>query len=100
MARADYYADGQWNYICDLCGVKEKSNKAEKTWDNFYVCRKHKEVRNPQDFVRGVKDNQSVPWTRTNPADTFIGGFCTTQGRQAVAGLGVAGCLTPGLVSF
>lgn len=64
--QADYFAPGQWNFICDLCGAKRKSGAAQLTWDKHYVCPHHKEVRNPQDFVRGVSDDQSVPWTRSN----------------------------------
>lgn len=64
--QADYAAPGQWNFYCDLCGAKRKSGTAQRTWDGHYVCSHHKEVRNPQDFVRGVKDDQSVPWTRSN----------------------------------
>ncbi len=72
MGIADRYADGEWNFQCDLCGRKAKSSTAMKTWDNHYVCQHHKEVRNPQDFVAGVKDDQTVPWTRSTPADTFV----------------------------
>lgn len=72
MGTADFYADGEWNFFCDLCGRKEKSSKAMKTWDNFRVCHHHKEARNPQDFVRGVKDNQTVPWSRPEAPDTFV----------------------------
>lgn len=63
---ANHFAPGQWNFYCDICGAKGKSGDAQKTWDNHYVCSKHKEARNPQDFVRGVKDDQSVPWSRSN----------------------------------
>jgi hypothetical protein len=72
MGKADYYADGQWNFFCDLCGAKVKSSNGVKTWANSYVCRHHKEVRNPQDFLRGVKDDQSVAWSRPEAADTFV----------------------------
>jgi len=71
VADTTYYADGEWNFSCDLCGKKEKSSKAMRTWAGFYVCRHHKEVRNPQDFVRGVRDNQTVPWSRHAPPDQF-----------------------------
>lgn len=72
MGKSDYYAKGQWNFYCDLCGAKVKSSDALKTWNNLYVCRHHKEVRNPQDFVRGVKDSVAPPWTRSQPPDTFV----------------------------
>lgn len=72
MGRADYYAPGQWNFFCDLCGKKTKSSEGVKTWDNFWVCRYHKEARNPQDFVRGVEDDQSLPWERSEAPDQFV----------------------------
>lgn len=68
----NYYASGQWEFYCDLCGRKSKSSDARKTWDGFYVCSSHKEVRNPQDFLRGVKDDQHVPWSRPGGTDTFV----------------------------
>ncbi len=64
MADTTRFALGDWNFYCDLCGKKAKASTAMKTWDGFYVCQSHKEVRNQQDFVRGIKDDQSVPWTR------------------------------------
>lgn len=72
MSNADYYADGDWNFYCDLCGKKAKASNGVKTWDGFYVCAYHKEFRNPQDFVRGVRDDPTPPWTRPEPADVFL----------------------------
>ena len=66
MAGKTYFEAGSWNYFCDLCGKKGKSSDARKTWDGHRVCSHHNEVRNPQDFVRGVEDDQSVPWTRSD----------------------------------
>ena len=67
-----HFSPGEWNAICDLCGRKQKSNSLTKTWDNRYVCRSHKEVRNPQDFVRGVKESTGLPWSRPQTPDIFI----------------------------
>ena len=72
MGASDYFADGQWNFFCDLCGAKRKSGQGVRTWDNFYVCRHHKERRNPQDFVRGIKDDQTTPWNRVEGVDSFV----------------------------
>lgn len=94
MGSADYYAPGQWNFYCDLCGKKEKSSKGRKTWDGFYVCISHKEERNPQDFVRGVKDNQTVPWSRPEPPLDFVL-TCTLRGSNAIPGYAIPGCPTP-----
>jgi hypothetical protein len=96
--KADYYADGQWNFYCDLCGAKTKSGDGVRTWNNLYACRHHKEVRNPQDFLRGIRDNQSVPWTRPTSEGGDANPHCTTAGRNGVAGMGVAGCAVAGLV--
>lgn len=68
---------GDWNVICDQCGVKRKASQVTKRWDGLMVCKTEVrpgcfEHRHPQDFVRTVIDNQSVPFTRPEPADTFI----------------------------
>jgi hypothetical protein len=99
MGKADYYADGQWNFYCDLCGAKTKSGDAMKTWNGLYVCRHHKEVRNPQDYLRGVKDNQSTPWSRPEKVpETFVG-YCTLQGKNAVPGFAIPGCAIPAFIN-
>ena len=55
---------GQWNAVCDRCGFKFKSGDLRKEWTGNMVCRDCFEVRHPQDFVKGVPDNQNVAWTR------------------------------------
>lgn len=72
MPSKPYYVDGQWNFTCDLCGRTEKSGQAEKTWDGHYVCKRHKERRNPLDFQRAVPAEKSPPWTRPEPPDIFV----------------------------
>ncbi len=64
MPRLTYYAEGQWNMTCDQCGRGFKSSEILKRWDNAMVCSACWEPRQPQDFVRGVKDNPSVPIAR------------------------------------
>ena len=92
---ANFYSKGQWNFFCDLCGAKEKSGNGVKTWDNFYVCKWHKEVRNPQDFLKGVKDDQTVPWARPEATDHFLT-YCTMQSSSAIPKYAVPGCMIPG----
>lgn len=70
------YIPGEWNVICDRCGFKRKSSQVVKTWDNFIVCSPIIksgcfETRHPQDFVRAVKDDQTVPFVRREPAEVF-----------------------------
>jgi hypothetical protein len=66
-----YYASGSWNAICDTCGFEYKSHELKKTWNGLWVCSKDWEARNAQEFVRGVKDVQKVPWSRDESPDVF-----------------------------
>ncbi len=100
MPSKPYFLNGQWNFTCDLCGKIEKSSRSMKTWDSRYVCSRHKEVRNPQDFVRGVKDDQSIPWSRPIPPDQFVPVYCTLQGNNAVPDYAVPECAIPDYVNL
>ena len=77
MGDANYYSSGNWNFYCQLCGKKNKSQNSMKTWDGFRVCKHHKEVRNPQDFQVPIVDNQTVPWSvpdnsNSNPPGPYV----------------------------
>ena len=67
MGRADHVKHGDWNVICDRCGMKRKASECRTTWDNLFVCRTTCWMpRHPQDFVVGVPDDQTVPIARPN----------------------------------
>jgi len=70
--RADYLALGDWNVVCYQCGRKRKASYMRRHWQGYYVCPEHWEVRHPQDFVRGVADVQTPPWTQPMPPDEFV----------------------------
>lgn len=72
MGSSDYFADGQWDIICDRCGQKIKSSEAKKTYDGYYTCQRCWYPRHPQEFNQGVKDDQSVPFTRPGQASISI----------------------------
>jgi hypothetical protein len=72
FGRFDYFKGGDWNAYCDICGFKWKASYLKKRWDGFMCCPKDYEPRQSQDFVRGVPDNMSVPWSRPDQGDTFI----------------------------
>ena len=72
MSGRDYYKHGDWNAICQICGFKFKASELRMEWDNLRVCRECWSPRQPQDFVRGVADIQSPPWTLPNPPPTFV----------------------------
>lgn len=74
MGRADYYLPGGWNMLCQVCGFKYKNVDMKLRWDNVWCCPEDWEVRQPQDFVRGVSDPMMVPYTSPEPPvqfDTF-----------------------------
>jgi len=70
--RADYLALGDWNVVCYECGRKRKASYMKRHWQGYYVCPEHWEVRHPQDFVRGVADVQTPPWTQPMPPNEFV----------------------------
>jgi hypothetical protein len=73
MGRADYYREGDWNAVCYTCGRKRKASELVRHWQGFYACPEHKDnVRHPQDFVRGIPERQSPPWTQPEPPDVFV----------------------------
>ncbi len=72
MGKADYFDPGGHNAICDVCGFKFKAKQLRKRWDGVYVCSKDWEIRHPQDFIRGIKDDQHVPWTRPEATNSFL----------------------------
>ena len=93
--RADYWAGGDWNAVCFECGHKFKASELKRHWQGYWVCLAHWEPRHPQDFVKGVTDNQTPPWVQPEPADVFTGPACTLDGASAMLGLATPGCMIP-----
>lgn len=58
--------------ICSFSGFKVPVSELVKNWDGQMVWRKFSDVRNPQDFVRGVRDNQNLPVSQPESADVFL----------------------------
>lgn len=97
MGRADWWKSGDWKATCDVCGFWYHASELKLRWDGLMVCPPDFETRQSQDFVRGVPDHQTPPWTRPTPPPVFIQ-FCSLQGRSGIAGYGVAGCAVVDLV--
>lgn len=70
----DNWELGKWHVICDRCGFSRVNTEVTKEpWTNLMVCKDTCwEPRHPQEFIRPRADDQSVPFTRPEPADTFI----------------------------
>lgn len=93
MPNKSYLVHGQWNAICDVCGFKFKASELTKNWKNEMACTDCWEPRHPQDYIRVRKDNPSVPWTRPEGEDEFIGPACFLWQQSAYADLGTADCM-------
>lgn len=96
--RADYYESGGYNAVCYQCGRKRKAGMLMRHWEGYYVCPEHWEERQPQDFVRGVQDVQTPPWTQPD-SDAFVP-VCTPEGISATPGLAEPGCMIPGKMFY
>ncbi len=73
MGRADYFKKGDFNRICDRCGLKRKASETRKEWTGLIVCADECfETRHPQEFVRGKRDKQRVPMPRPEGANVFL----------------------------
>lgn len=74
MGRSDYYKPGDHNAICDICGFKFKMSELYETWDGYQACKINGcwNPRQPQDYVKGVQDDQSVDVSRPDPPNIFV----------------------------
>ena len=69
MRNKTEFVKGAHNVICDRTGFKVKSTEVRKEWNHSVVRREDYEARHPQDFVRGVRDDQSVSDPRPGATD-------------------------------
>lgn len=72
MANDKYYVPGTFYRICDRTGFKVRSFDTKKEWNNLIVREQSWEIRQPQDFVRGVKDDQTVQEARPRQVNVFV----------------------------
>lgn len=88
IGRSDYLSKDSYNCICDRCGFKVKSKHMKMQWNGLFCCdasiNNCWESRNPQDFVRGLPDQQSVypvrpdsnpTWPYPMVADVWVAGL-------------------------
>lgn len=94
MGRADYYKPGDWNAECSMCGHKFKAGELIRHWQGEMRCKKCWETRHPQDFVKSIPDNPTVPFVQKYADIDRL--FCTIEGRIAIPGLAIPGCAIPG----
>lgn len=56
--------------VDDWTGFKVDHDDLKLEWDGLRTV--DPDRRNPQDFVKGVKDNQNLPWARPEAPDVFL----------------------------
>lgn len=78
MGQADFLKLGDYNAQCFECGMKFKFSKLKRHWKGYYVCPEHWEERQPQDFVRGTTDDQTVPYAQPQPEPIWAPGAPST----------------------
>lgn len=83
------YVPGDFYRICDRTGFKVRASATSKEWTSAIVRSISSEPRHPQDFVRGVTDDQTVQDARPRQTDVFIGPLQTTVAVAAAAGANV-----------
>ena len=85
MGHADYYRSGTYNGICDRCGSKFKFSDLKLEWDGLYVCTANGcwEPRQPQDYVKGVRDDMSVPISRPQSPNVFLDTIILAENSNA-----------------
>lgn len=71
--RGVQYQPGDFWRIDDRSGFAVRAQNTAKEWTGLWVDQKLWEIRQPQDFVTGVKDDQSVPEARPQPPAIFGG---------------------------
>lgn len=94
---ADYQAPGDWNVRCSMCYAKRKASEMVKNWQGQYRCPTHNEPRHPQDFLKAIPDNPSVPYVQ-DPGQSFVTNFCDLQGISGVTDYASADCAVCELV--
>lgn len=57
---------------CMRCGQIEGQSKLKREWTGLIVCRSCFDPKHPQISLRGVPDDQTVPWKRPVPTPVFL----------------------------
>lgn len=63
---------GEYWVWCQRSGFKVPSSEIVREWNGLLVWNRFAEARHPQDMVKGVKDDQSVPFGNPRPTDVFL----------------------------
>lgn len=73
MGRKLHYRPGSFYRTDDRTGFPQRAEDTRKEWNGLIVDERVWEARQPQDLVRGVQDQQSVPEARPLGPNVFVG---------------------------
>lgn len=73
MGRDLHYEPGSFYRADDRTGFPVRAERTQREWNGLIVSKDVWEARQPQDLVKGVKDQQSVPQARPLAPNTFVG---------------------------
>lgn len=73
MGADKHFRMGSFYRICDRTGFATRAEDTQMEWQGLIVDRRVFEARQPQDFVTGVPDNQTVPYARPRQPNVFVG---------------------------
>lgn len=68
-----HFRMGSFYRVDDRTGFPERAEDTRREWQGYFVSKRVWEVRQPQDFVRGVNDIQTVPFPRPRQTNIFVG---------------------------
>lgn len=84
--RGVQYRRGSFLRLDDRSGFVRRAEDTSKEWNGLIVGNDLWEARQPQDFVRGVPDIQTVPDPRSDPPPAFYGPVYTTTSALVALG--------------
>jgi hypothetical protein len=65
------YKPGDWYFIDQISGRKQRASRARFQWDNIVTSGAKWSARNQQEMVQGVLDPQAPPWAFPRQSNTF-----------------------------
>jgi hypothetical protein len=72
MLKDDNYIKGDYNAICDLCGLQFKGSELKKMWNGLYACSDCWEERPAYETPNTPSKPRKLPFTRPEGKDKFM----------------------------
>jgi hypothetical protein len=66
------YKAGDHLFVCQQCGFTKYGSEVRLQWNGLRVCAKCYDPRHPQEYLRGRRDDQTVPFANPPAAPHFL----------------------------